>query len=91
MSREHLGLFDTPPDRQEIRFGLVLVGLLFASLLFFCRCCQRVACSEIPAFIPMVDAIMFLGDMIIATLLYVQASVFRSGASSDRPGLGLPL
>ena len=35
---------------------------------------------HVNAFIPMVDAIMFLGDLITATLLYVQASVFRSRA-----------
>ena len=35
---------------------------------------------EIDAFVPIVDTIMFLSDLIIATLLYAQASVFRSGA-----------
>ena len=79
MSQEHLGLFDTPPDRQEIRFGLVLVGLLFVSLIFL-SVLPEARLPEVPAFIPMVDAIMFLGDMITATLLYVQASVFRSRA-----------
>lgn len=79
MAREHLGLFDTPPGKQEIRLGLVLVGLLFASLLIL-SILPDARLREIDAFIPMVDAIMFLGDMITATLLYVQASVFRSRA-----------
>ena len=26
MSHEHLGLFDTPPDRRQVRLGLAVVG-----------------------------------------------------------------
>ena len=33
---------------------------------------------QVDAFIPMVDAIMFVGDSVTATLLYTQAAVFRS-------------
>ena len=79
MSQDHLGLFDTPPDRQQIRFSLVIVGLLFAALLLILPV-RDIRLRQIDAFIPMIDAIMFLGDLIIATLLYVQATVFRSRA-----------
>ena len=41
---------------------------------------RDVRLGQIDAFIPMIDAIMFLVDLIIATLLYVQAAVFRSRA-----------
>ena len=33
MSQDHLGLFDTPPNRQQIRFSLAIVGLLFVAFL----------------------------------------------------------
>lgn len=79
MSRDRLGLFDTPPDRYEIRFSLILVCLLFTSLVIL-SVLPEARLQQIDAFIPMVDAIMFLGDMITATLLYVQALVFRSRA-----------
>ena len=79
VSQDHLGLFDTPPDRQEIRFSLMLVGLLFVALAIL-SVLPDVRLRQINAFIPMVDAIMFLGDLITATLLYAQASVFRSRA-----------
>ena len=79
MSQEYLGLFDTPPDRQEIRFGLVIVGLLGAALLLILPF-SDIRVREIDAFVPIIDTIMFLSDLIIATLLYAQASVFRSRA-----------
>ena len=79
MAQDHLGLYDTPPDRQEVRLGLVLVGLLFVALAIL-SAMPDVGLRHVDAFIPIVDAIMFLGDMITATLLFVQASVFRSRA-----------
>ena len=79
MSQDHLGLFDTPPDRQQIRLSLVIVGLLLAAVPIILTE-PDVRLREIHAFIPMIDAIMFLGDLITATLLYVQATVFRSRA-----------
>ena len=79
MSQDHLGLFDTPPDRKQIRFSLAIVGLLFVALVLILPV-RDVRLRQIDAFIPMIDAIMFLGELIIATLLYVQAAVFRSRA-----------
>ena len=79
VARDRLGLFDTPPDRQEIRLGLAIVALLFGMLLIILPL-RDVRLPEVPAFIPVIDAIMFVGELITATLLYAQASVFRSKA-----------
>ena len=79
MAQDHLGLFDTPPNRQEIRFALAIVGLLFAAL-FLILPVLDIRLREIDAFIPMIDAVMLVGELIIATLLYAQAAVFRSRA-----------
>ena len=79
MSQDCLGLFDTPPGRNEIRLSLAIVALLFFSLLIISMM-PDTRLREINAFIPMVDVVMFLGDLITATLLYVHASIFRSRA-----------
>lgn len=79
MSQDHLGLFDTPPDRRQIRFCLAIVGLMFAPL-FLIVPARGTRLVEVDAFIPMIDAVMFVGELITATLLYAQASVFRSRA-----------
>jgi signal transduction histidine kinase len=77
VSKDHLGLFDTPPDRQEVRLGLAIAGLLFGGFLLILPI-RDIRLREITAFVPMIDAIMFVCELIIATLLYAQASVFRS-------------
>jgi signal transduction histidine kinase len=79
MSQDRLGLFDTPPDRREIRLGLAIVGLLCAALLLVLPV-RSVRLREFDAFIPMIDAIMLVGELIVAALLYAQAAVFRSRA-----------
>ena len=81
MSKDHLGLFDTPPDRREIWFSLAMVGLLFAAF-FVILPTRNVRLAQVDAFVPTIDAIMFVGELIIATLLYAQASIFRSRALS---------
>jgi signal transduction histidine kinase len=76
VSHEQLGLFDTPPGRRQIQFGVATVSLLYlASLPILLR--GDVRLPEVGSFIPTVDAIMFVGEVITATLLYAQASVFR--------------
>jgi len=79
VSRDRLGLFDTPPNRKQIRFSLAIVCVLFAAFVVTLPV-RDVRLPEMPAFVPMVDAIMFVGDLITATLLYAQAAVFRSRA-----------
>ncbi|MGZ8359029.1 MAG: ATP-binding protein [Allosphingosinicella sp.] len=79
VSQDHLGLFDTPPDRREIRFAIAIVGLLVIAA-FLILPVRDMRWREINAFVPMIDALMFLGELITATLLYAQAAVFRSRA-----------
>ena len=77
MRQDHLGLFDTPPSRKQTRFSVVVVCVLLAALVFTLTV-RDIRLGPIDAFIPMIDAVTSLVDLIIATLLYVQASVFRS-------------
>jgi signal transduction histidine kinase len=72
-----LGLFDTPPNRRQIQIGFGLTGLMFAMLAVLIVQ-PDVRMRRMDAFIPMVDAIILLGDLITATLLFVEAGVFRS-------------
>ena len=72
-----LGLFDTPPDRSQLRWGFAVIGLML-SALFLVLPVGEVRVPEIPAFIPTINAVIFVGDLIIATMIYAQASVFRS-------------
>jgi signal transduction histidine kinase len=79
VSQDQFGLFDTPPDRRQVRFSVAIVGLLFASHLAILPV-RELWLGEVDAFIPMIDAITFVGDLITATLLFAQATVFRSHA-----------
>ena len=51
VSQDHLGLFDTPPSRKQIRFSLAIVGLLFAAFLLILPV-RDIRLREIDAFIP---------------------------------------
>ena len=79
VERSHLGLFDTPPDSKQYRLGIGVVGLLLAAA-FLVVPVRDVRLVEIPAFIPALSAVIFVGDLIIATMIYAQAAVFRSRA-----------
>ena len=79
VSPDHLGLFDTPPDRGQKRLSWAMIALLAAALPVMLSL-PDVRFEEIVSFVPMVDAFMFLSDLIIAALLYSQANVFRSNA-----------
>jgi signal transduction histidine kinase len=78
-SREHLGLFDTPPNRDETRLALAVVGLLFVACLLVLPV-SGVRLGEIAAFVPSISTGIFVGEFIVAGLLYAQATVFRSRA-----------
>jgi signal transduction histidine kinase len=77
--QKQLGLFDTPPDRREVAIGLAIVGLLILASLLILRV-RDIPVGEVSAFMPMVNGMMLLGELITATLLYSQAAVFRSRA-----------
>ena len=79
MPHETLGLFDTPPNRRQIRFCVTLVAILFAASLAILPV-RGVRLTQVNAFIPAIDAIMALGEVITAMLLYAQSAVFRSRA-----------
>src|SRR3954452_12046728 len=78
-SSDTLGLFDTPGNRAQIRFGYLIVGALIAALLVVLPY-RDIRLRDVTAFIPTVDSIMFVGDLITATLLYGQSSLFQSRA-----------
>jgi signal transduction histidine kinase len=77
VSRGHLGLFDTPPGRWQVRLSIAIVCLLFAALLLLWPL-GSIRLGEVVAFVPVVDAIMFISQLLIGTLFYAQAAVFRS-------------
>ncbi|MCL6741983.1 MASE4 domain-containing protein [Sphingomonas sp. RB56-2] len=79
MAQDQLGLFDKSPDQRETRFSLAVVALLIVALLVILPV-RGIRLHEVQAFIPMIDGIMFVGELITATLLYAQAIVFRSRA-----------
>jgi signal transduction histidine kinase len=79
VSQDNLGLFDTPPSRKQVRSSMAIVGLLLVVLVVILAA-PDIPLGQIDAFIPMIDATTVLVDLIIATLLYVQATVFRSRA-----------
>lgn len=72
-----IGLFDTSPGRSEYRLAIAIVALLLAGLLLVLPV-RSIEVGEVAAFIPVVGSMMFIGDLIIATLLYSQARLFRS-------------
>jgi hypothetical protein len=74
-----LGLFDTPPNSAEIRFGYLIVGVLIATFLVVLLF-RDIRLRNVTAFIPTVDSIIFVGDLITATLLFGQSSLFQSRA-----------
>jgi len=79
VSAEHLGLFDTPPERQDTGLALLVVCVVFLALGVL-LIAPDLRLRQINAFIPMVDSVIMVGDLTTATLLYVEALVFRSRA-----------
>jgi signal transduction histidine kinase len=79
VSQDHVGLYDTPPTRRQIRFSLAMVGLLFVILLVL-LVLPSYQLRELNLIVPVIDAILLMSDLITATLLYAQASIFRSRA-----------
>ncbi len=79
--RIHLGLFDTPENQQQVRLAILIVGVLLLSVAVVYPV-QNVRWTPVPAYVPMLNAVMFIGELITATLLYSQATVFRSRALS---------
>jgi signal transduction histidine kinase len=79
MSVTQLGLFDTPPNRAQARLGIVIVILIAAAFIATLPL-GNLPLGEIRAFVPTMNAVILVGELIIAALLYAQASIFRSRA-----------
>jgi signal transduction histidine kinase len=79
VSHEHLGLFDTPPKRTESAFAMAIVVVLFVGYLAVLPV-ARVRLGEVLGFVRTISAVIFVGELIVATLLFAQAAVFRSRA-----------
>ena len=79
MSQDNLGLFDTPPTRREVRIAFATGGLLVVVFLLILPV-RDVRLPELNAFVPMINSLMLLGELITAALLFAQASIFRSRA-----------
>jgi signal transduction histidine kinase len=78
MEKEFL-LYDLRPTAGQVRTTLsvaLLVLIAFLATLPF----QHHQLARVDAFIPVFDTALLLGDWIIATLLFAQASVLRSKA-----------
>jgi signal transduction histidine kinase len=81
VTQDHVGLFDTPPTRRQIHLSLTMVGVLFLVLLVLLAL-PSYQLREVNLVVPVIDAILLMSDLITATLLYAQASIFRSRALS---------
>jgi signal transduction histidine kinase len=79
VSPEQGALLETPPDRAQIRVAFVVGFLMLASAVWV-RFLGVVPLRELPAFLPVVDAIIFVSDLVTAILLFAHASVFRTPA-----------
>ncbi len=79
MVQHRLGLFDTPPDKQQIRLGVAVVGGLLAVFLLITPV-GAIRLPEVDSFVPAMHAVIFVSELIIAALVFAQASIFRSRA-----------
>src|SRR5262245_29815764 len=79
MAYEDLLLSSRAPDRNHIRKALLVAMLLVAAFLASLPF-RRAGLPHVNAFIPVVDTMLLLGDMLTAALLFAQAAVVRSRA-----------
>lgn len=77
MSNQELLLSDRPPSRTQAR-TIILVALVFLAASLISLPFRLQPLWKIPAFIPMVDTTLLLGDVLTATLLFSQATVLGS-------------
>ena len=77
MSQDHLGLFDTPPTRRQIQLSIAIVAALALAGLAIIPV-ANVRWPEVPAFVPVVNTVIVVGDIIIAAMFSAQAAIFRS-------------
>jgi signal transduction histidine kinase len=68
-----------PPSHEQQRVALTVTVLLLAAFLITLPF-RDVQLARVDAFVPIVDTVLFLGDLITAALLFAQFSVLRSRA-----------
>jgi signal transduction histidine kinase len=68
-----------PPSAGQRRFALIVAGLLLGLFLVTLPFAS-IQLPPVQPFIPVVNTVLFLNDLITATLLYAQFSVVRSRA-----------
>jgi len=79
VAQDRIGIFDSIPSRGEVRLGIAIVGLLLLvsmALLPF----RHQPIGEVTAFLPSIYSVIFVGELIIGTMLFAQANIFRSRA-----------
>jgi signal transduction histidine kinase len=69
----------TRPSRMQVR-AAIAIGLLLLVGNIWVLSLGEIRLREIAAFIPVVDAMLFVSDLVTAILLFTQAAVFRSRA-----------
>jgi signal transduction histidine kinase len=79
VSPDQRALVERPPTREQIR-AAIAIGLLLIASGIPISSIGEMPLREFPAFIPVVDAMLLVSDLVIAILLFAQASVFRSRA-----------
>lgn|GEM_PF-1273471 len=79
MSEDSVGIFDTPPERRQVRYAFIVAGLLIAVMCTLLAV-PNVQLPEFTSVVPVTDTIIVFSDLVAAVLLYVQARVFRSRA-----------
>ena len=79
MSQYQLASTEITPDRAQVRTALAIAFLLLASSIWI-RLPGEIPLPAFPGFILVVDATLPVCDLVTATLLFAQASVFRSRA-----------
>lgn len=77
MPADNFSLFDTPPGRREVQIAIIIVGLLLAASIGIYPIADT-QWPAVPASIPVVEVAVLFGELIIAAVLYAQASIFRS-------------
>lgn len=77
MPPDQRALIETPPDRTQVQVVVVVCLLLFGSVVWI-HALGEIPVREFPVFIPVIDAMLFVSDLVTAILLFAQGSVLRS-------------
>jgi signal transduction histidine kinase len=79
MPQEELFLFYRHPSRGQVK-AVSVVALIVLLAFLLTLPFRRYPLPQLHAFMPIVDTILALGDLLTATLFFMQASVLRSRA-----------